>query len=582
MARGVGPRAVFSAGLSALAVLALPPASPSASTMAVQPDGKIVVAGSASQGTPYCIGHHCSRRRVMRPAAARLDANGHPDPDFGIGGGIVDFRGGGFSSVAVLPGRGILLGSEYGSRFRIAALDGRGDPAFGFGREGVTSGPPATADSASLTTILPQPDGSLVVGGNLGTYTPKSLVTSSSVAIAMGFSASGVPGERLGEVSLGPGHLVQLADLIPEGDGFIAVGSVTDPGAGPAGAYLARFSDSVFPYDPSFGGGVGLIRSGPFADSGYNVAFNSAVANDGRLIAVGRRGGRILLARYNVDGTLDQSFGEGGMVVVALPGGLASLPGEYVSAEARSVTVQPDGRYVVAGSARVAGGADVCDIKSSYCEYAFLARFKPDGSVDTSFGEGGSVVGRRVHGRLELALQPSGKILLSDFSLHVARYDAGGSLDTSFGEGGEAGVLPCQGTIAQRRRSGCLSTAGARLHTHGLSHGKPMSQFAVRASNALDPIAAVKLLLPPELEGGKGTAGNVRVVTVPRTHARIRVRPRVVSVSRLANARGIHVGIRAGVLRRVEPVATDQKLLFRIEVKFKDGTSQLFRFPSSD
>src|SRR4051794_3986047 len=303
-------KAVCFVTLFGAALLCLRPASPSASTMAIEPDGKIVLAGSANQWTPYCITpvsrRRCFRRSVSRPAAVRLDADGHPDLSFGSDGGIIDFRtlqleGLRFTSVALPPGRGVRLGWAGPFPFRITALDGGGRPNLGFGRDGLAVGPPTKADYASTRSILSQPDGSLVVGGELETFAPKTLRSSASVAVAMRFSASGSPGQRLGEVSMGPGDLVQLADLISQGGAFIAVGSLTETETGPAGAYLARFSDSVFPYDPSFGGGAGLIRPGPFADSKYNVAFNSAAASDGRLIAVGRRGERILLTRYNVD-----------------------------------------------------------------------------------------------------------------------------------------------------------------------------------------------------------------------------------------------------------------------------------------
>jgi uncharacterized delta-60 repeat protein len=577
-------KAVFFVALFA-ALLCLPLPSSSASTMAIEPDGKIVLVGSANQWRPRCpTPSRCFlflHKRVPQPVAARLDADGHPDPSFGVGGGIVDFRSPGFTSftsVALPPGRGIRLGSGSGSRFQITALDSAGDPDFGFGHDGLTASPSATMDAAYPATILSQPDGSLVVGGNLVTYAPKSVsVLSSSVAVAMRFSADGEAQGLLGEVSTETvGSTVRLADLVSQGDAIIAVGALSDLGS--TSGFLARFSGSIFPYDPSFGGGSGLVQLGPFPRSEGEVGFLAAAADESGLIAVGYKGSRILLARFHADGTLDQSFGEAGVVNLSVPSSLTALPSGF--AAAYSVIVQPDGRYVVAGSVFVSG-TTLCNVKSPVCAHAFLARFEPGGGLDTSFGEGGFVVGGRVHGRIDLARQVDGKLLLSASSLHVARYNADGRIDTSFGERGEASLDPCQGTLAQRRRSGCLSTAAVDLKAHGLGSGKPVSQFSIRVSNPLDPVAAVKLLLPPELEGRKGTTGNVRVLAVPRTHVRIKVRPRAVSVSRLANARGLHVAVSPGVLRRIEPVATDQKLLFRVEIKFKDGTSQLFGFHSS-
>lgn len=557
--------------------------------MAIEADGKIVLAGSAIQWTPRapCVPARprCHVQWVSRPAVARLDADGRPDPGFGVGGGVVDFRGGGsFTSVAVSPGRGVRLGSAGRSSLRIVGLGGGGRPSSGFGRDGIAFGPLANWDSTSVTTILPQPDDSLVVGGNLGFFEPK--VGSRGAAVAMRFSAGGEAQGLLGEVAsvlhVGVPSQPLGSDLVSQGEAFVAVGTIVEFSASTksfrSAGFLARFSESAFPYDPGFGGGTGLVRLGPFPGSEGEVGLRAAAADEVRLIAIGHEGSRILLARYRADGTLDPGFGEAGIVSLAVPTALTSLPSAYdPETEARAVAAQPDGRYVIAGSTRVYG-SESCGIKSPVCEHAFLARFESDGSPDTSFGEGGFALADRVYrpGNFDLALQPDGKILLSDHPLRVARYNADGSIDGSFGKGGEAGVLPCQGKLARRRRSGCLSTAAGRLMAHGLSRGRPVTQFSIRVSNPLDPIAAVKLVLPTELEGRRGTAPKVRVLTVPRHRARIKVRPHTVYVSRLGNARGIHVAVDAGVLHRVVPVAPGKKLRFRVEVKLKDGTSRLF------
>jgi len=561
--------------------------------MAIEPDGKIVLAGSAIQWTPRApctpARRRCFVHWIPRAAVARLTADGQPDPSFGVGGGVVDFRGGeGFTSVGVSPGRGVRLGSVGRSSLRIVGLDGGGHPNLGFGRDGIAFGPPASGESSNVTSILPQPDGSLVVGGNFWSFDPK--VGSRATAVAMRFSAGGEARGLLGEVGvpLRVGFPPQLLnpDLVPLGDAFVAVGTIVElfeSTSYRSAGFLARFSDSAFPYDPGFGGGAGLVRLGPFPGSEGEVGLRAAAADEGGLIAVGREGSRILLARYHADGTLDASFGEAGLVSLVVPTALTSLPAGYESrAEARAVAVQPDGRYVIAGSTRVYG-FEGCSPKVSVCENAFLARLEPDGSPDTSFGEGGFVLGDTANGssNSDLALQPDGKILLSDYPLRVARYNADGSLDGSFGEGGEAGVRPCQGKLPQRRRSGCLSTASVQLRAHGLSHGRPVTQFSIQVSNPLDPIAALELRLPPELEGRRGTAGKVRVLAVPRHRVRIKVRPGAVHVNRLGNARGIHVAVDAGVLHRVARVARGKKLRLRLQVKFKDGSSKTFAFRSS-
>lgn len=572
--------ALFALGGSSLSTAA------SADTIAIQPDGKIVLAGSAPQGKPHCIApvgfFRCYFDRLARPAAIRLDAGGNPDPTFGFRGGIVDFRaplieGPKFRSLALLPGGDIRLGWGGMSALRITGLEIDGDPSWDFGRDGLAIAP-TTANASNMTALLPQPDGSLVAGVEVIKFEPKTFAATSSAAVAMPLEAAGGEASPLGEVSADR-RIAQLVDLVPLGNAFIAVGSLRDVGR--YSGFLARFPGSTFPYDPAFGGGTGLVELASSTDSGEGRIFYSAAADGDRVMVAGSDGGHPLLVRYTADGQLDQSFGEGGLLSFSIPASLTSLPIGFGSAEARAVVVQPDGRYVVAGSARV-NALKFCDMKSPMCSRAFLARFEPNGSLDTSFGDGGFVmdrVSKRVPWiRFDVVLQPDGKILLSDAPLHVARYGADGRLDMGFGERGEAGFLPCQDTISERRRSGCVSKATITLGVRGRGNGRPRVQLSVRASNALDPLASVKLLLPAELTTRESTASKAKVLTVPRHRARVSVRPHMVSVGRLANARGVHVGIGSGGVYRMGHARAGQKRLFRVEVRFKDGTSSLFKF----
>src|SRR5829696_6302906 len=136
------------------------------------------------------------------------------------------------------------------------------------------------------------------------------------------------------------------------------------------------------------------------------------------------------VARLNADGTLDSSFGTAGKVVTDL--GTASTP--------NAVAIEGDGKIVVAGS--IAGPSGL----------AFLvARYSDSGALDTTFGSGGVVVtelGRPAAARA-LAIQADGKIVAAGYSrvaeritlaapsdFAIARYSADGSLDPTFGSGG--------------------------------------------------------------------------------------------------------------------------------------------------
>jgi uncharacterized delta-60 repeat protein len=189
--------------------------------------------------------------------------------------------------------------------------------------------------------------------------------------------------------------------------------------------------------DPTFGNG-GLVIS-DFPGFANVTATSVAVQPDGRVIVVGAtypssgHGSRFGLTRFNPDGSLDDSFGDGGRVTTPFSG--------WDGGGAGSVAVQPDGRIVVAGS--VGNSA----IKFPEGRFA-LARYNSDGSLDPSFGTGGVVITAfpRENSAIALgiALQPDGRIVAAGelsnppvgIHLGVARYNSDGSLDPSFGTGG--------------------------------------------------------------------------------------------------------------------------------------------------
>ena len=128
-------------------------------------------------------------------------------------------------------------------------------------------------------------------------------------------------------------------------------------------------------------------------------------------------GGSSHLAQAQTAGTLDSSFGSGGKVITDF--------GAEDSAQA--ISIQADGKILVGGTAN---------------EDFAVARYNPNGSLDTTFGSGGKVTtdfGSREDAS-DIALQKDGKIIvvgsaLSDFA--VVRYNSNGSLDTTFGSGGK-------------------------------------------------------------------------------------------------------------------------------------------------
>jgi uncharacterized delta-60 repeat protein len=205
----------------------------------------------------------------------------------------------------------------------------------------------------------------------------------------------------------------------------VAAGYADD---GPARDFaLARYTPSGT-LDPTFGSG-GMVTTDFYGFTDHAQA-GLVVQPDGKLVAAGASftlftGGNydFALARYNPDGTLDASFGSGGKVTTDLLG---------FDDQAFALARQPDGKLVAAGEA----GADFA-----------LARYNPDGTLDPSFNGSGLVTTdfAGAFDRVEaLAVQADGKLVAAgqafsgaslDFAL--ARYNPDGTLDASFGSGGK-------------------------------------------------------------------------------------------------------------------------------------------------
>lgn len=182
--------------------------------------------------------------------------------------------------------------------------------------------------------------------------------------------------------------------------------------------------------DPTFGTDGKVITH----ISGYDEGYGVVTQPDGKIVVAGRTmvGGwfDFAVVRYNNDGSLDNSFGSGGKVITSV---------SAWSDEGYTVTIQPDGKIVVAG--------DFFNFWTfSFC-FAIL-RYNPDGSLDTIFGNGG-IVTTSVNGYAKaVAIQPDGKIVVAgtsenfdtyaDFTL--LRLNSNGSLDNSFGMGGKVTV----------------------------------------------------------------------------------------------------------------------------------------------
>ncbi len=270
--------------------------------IAIQPDGKIIVAGHAHNGSNYDF------------AVARYLANGTLDNTFGANGKVLkNFGSTDFGlAMALLPnGKILVAGRAYNgatSDFALLQLNSNGTFDNGFGMNGtVSSDLFGTNESANALAI--QSNGKIVVAGD--TYANNV----SAFAVAR-FNPDGTP------------------DLSFSGDGRLsaAIGTLSD------------------------------------------VAYGVSIQPDGKIVLAGQSNtvaiSDFALARFLADGTPDLTFsGDGQLTTNVSPGG------DY----AYSVALQPDGKILAGGF--VAGSNSISDFA--------VVRYLSDGSLDASFGNSG-------------------------------------------------------------------------------------------------------------------------------------------------------------------------------------------------
>ena len=398
-------------------------ASGLAHALGVQADGKIVVAGTGGiSGAPAV-------------AAARFNANGTNDTGFGSSGVAIHQ----FTSAAdegnglVILGSGEIVvagtaGTPGSHDSLLAGFTSGGALDGAFGTSGSVVVDAGSQQSAGHASAL-QSDGKLVVAGFVRPTPTSPSVTATLVAR---YDTDGSL-----DTTFGTGGTVQLAPdmanaVAIQSDGRIVVSGWAQGtfGGNPAHRIAVSRLLSNGTLDSSFGSG-GTTYVAPSSD--IEEANSVAIQGDGKIVVggLGRNGSFLdaLFVRFNTDGSLDTSFGTSGKAFVAM-----STGDDRVNA----IAIQGDGKIV---------GAGWGDVSSSQ-DSVMLARLDTNGSVDSGFGTAGvatTSIGTTTSNANAIALQGDGKIVIGgqwfnpssttdDFL--VARYNTNGTIDGTFGSGG--------------------------------------------------------------------------------------------------------------------------------------------------
>ena len=370
-------------------------------------------------------------------------AAGDPDQTFGAGGHVfTDFPGNsdyGYA-IALQPDARIIVAGQSGVYpvFHAALTrynsNGQLDPTFGTGGKVIAA---LDAGGDGLAAIALQSDGKIVAAGSVihDNWQLAFLLArfNSDGTLDSNFGTAGVVVTNFGDSTAAANALV----LQPDGKIFVAGVS----GAGPYSELndfaLARFNSNGS-LDQTFGNGGKVKTHFPGVYNTGSRATAAALQADGKLVVSGTYKNEataraFALARYNANGSPDTTFGSGGMVTTSMGSG---------DAIAFSVALLPGGRIVATGY-----------LEAGHRNHDFaLACYNTSGTLDQSFGNGGRVTtdffGATDDIAYGLAAQPDGKLVLAGrtgaypaFHIALARYQNNGQLDQTFGTGGKVSSM---------------------------------------------------------------------------------------------------------------------------------------------
>ena len=323
------------------------PGGAGVASLAIQRDGKIVVAGSAYR--PPGLRHEAF-------ALARYTVSGRLDRTFGRKGRVLTSFGSRASSsayaVAIAPnGKIVAVGPGFAlARYRPG---GKLDPSFGRGGKVLTDFGARCCAEALAVAI--QPDGKIVVAGDsFGAGTDFGVARyNDDGSLDRSFGTGGRVVTKVDQIA------AYVAGVVVQPDGKIVVGGRASVGLSGGTALVRYRADGAL--DPTFGhGGIAFTKGG--------VPYALAIQRNHKLVTARDPFG---VARFLEDGNLDESFGRNGRVRTDFQG----------RASADEVVVRADGKIVVAGTV------------GSYPQEDFaLARYTSDGRLDGSFGHRGKVV----------------------------------------------------------------------------------------------------------------------------------------------------------------------------------------------
>ncbi len=382
-------------------------------------------------------------------------------------------------------------------------LDGSIDSSFGINGQILLSSL-TFAPVNTVTALAMQPDGSIIVA----TGQDRSLLVNPSFLEQPALSK--VNSE--GSIDQAFSQNARLSSAVTgAGSNLLSIQ--------PDGSIISLGSNNIYRYDPN--GTLQFIANLEASSNVNNIAGlrsfatpqgNKVVTADyiasANIFDLSGNNFSLVLNRYNLDGTLDRTFGNNGTVIGA------GLPDFRVT----GITTDANGQLILTGAN---------ELLSPGVSTTLLVKYSSNGTLDQSFGTNGFVnTGlidwRFTSGQSSLTVQPDGKILISGRDTtailggfannepFLLRYNSNGSLDGSFGDDGSLRIDNSAGILSIQANGNILSvgatiTNQAKLSRYLSTGDLPVDRLAVGTENN------------DHLAGGRGNdlfragAGNDRV-----------------------------------------------------------------------
>lgn len=298
--------------------------------------------------------------------------------------------------------------------FPIVSLAQDGSLDLSFDTDGVTS--TAIGANALANSVAIQSDGKIVVAGTSNDATGIFFTLArynTNGSLDNTFDTDGIVTTAIGTTQ------DKASSVAIQANGKIVVAGASEVGSGFVFA-LARYNidgslDSTFDNDGIVTTAVGTTIYESISDPFLSMVIQA----DGKIIIAGssKNSNSIFcytLVRYNVDGSLDNTFGINGIVITSTPNSAADI--------GRCLAIQSDGKIIVAGHSP---------------NSMSLVRYNTNGSLDNSFDNDGIVVTTNFNCWIySIAIQCNGKIVvaggLDNYYFALARYNINGSLDNTF------------------------------------------------------------------------------------------------------------------------------------------------------